>query len=360
MKLKICFYINNLGKGGAERVITELAHQFNKKLYDVVVVTSFRDRNEYILDPAVKRICLEETQDFGNRIARNVKLIRKLRHTIKTEKPDVVISFMQEPNFRAIIATAGLKTKRIISVRNDPEKEYFGKLGRFVGKVVLPFADGCVFQTEEAKKWFPKRLQTKSTIIFNEVKEQFFKTEYSPGKRIITVGRLNKQKNHELLIDAFSKIANEVLDRNVYIYGEGPLRDKLQEKIDSFGLSNRIFLMGTTNNVAEVLSTSEVFVLCSDYEGMPNALLEALAVGVPSISTDCPCGGPRMIIQNKSNGLLVKVGDADSLADALRSLINDNDFKTVISKNARETATKYKPQTIFAEWEDYIRYIAEE
>lgn len=360
LKLKICFYINNLGKGGAERVITELAHQFSKKTYDVVVITSFRDKNEYVLDPTIKRICLGDTQDFGNRIVRNIKLIKKLRHTIKAEKPDVVISFLQEPNFRALVATVGLKIKRIISVRNDPEKEYFGRIGHFVGKVILPFADGCVFQTEDARTWFPQRLQNKSTIILNEVKEVFFETEYTPEKRIITVGRLNKQKNHELLIDAFSKISDDIVDRNVYIYGEGPLRNKLQEKIDRYGLTNRIYLMGTTNNVSEALATAEIFVLCSDYEGMPNALLEALAVGVPSISTDCPCGGPRMIIQNNFNGILVKVGNSDSLAAALKLLIDDNKLKSAISKNARETAAKYKPQIVFAKWEDYIRRIAEE
>ena len=318
---KIMFYINAIHDGGAERVMINLADYFSRQGYKTILVTSFRDTWEYTVPNAVKRITLEEHEIKQSKLKRNITRIKRLRKLCKDEKPDILVSFMAEPNFRAILATWGLPVKNLISVRNDPNKEYAGRVGHIVGKYLLPFADGCVFQTKEAKNWFPKRLQKKSRIIYNAVKEDFYHVERHPVPgEIVTCGRLEEQKNHALLIAAFSKVVERYPEARLKIYGEGSLRGKLQKQIDALGLHEKAFLMGATNHVEKVLETADVFVLSSDFEGMPNALMEAMAAGVPCISTDCPCGGPRNLFGDELKKQLIPT-DEDALAAKMAETI---------------------------------------
>lgn len=299
---KLFFYINAIHEGGAERVMVNLAKQFANDGFDTTLITSFKDTWEYPLDSRVNRLSLEDKEIAQPRLRRNLSRIKKLRRIVKREKPDAIISFMAEPNYRTLISCIGLPVKTIISVRNDPEKEYVGTIGRWLGRYLLPFADGCVFQTPDAQKWFPKRLQKKSHIIYNAVKEDFYHIEWTPihGK-VVTCGRLEKQKNHEFLINAFAKTVNDHPDAHLEIYGNGSLKEALQNQIMKMHLQDKVTLCAATNDVCAVLREANVFVLSSDYEGMPNALMEAQAAGVPSISTNCPSGGPRMLIENDRN-----------------------------------------------------------
>ena len=355
MEMTVLFYINVLSGGGAERVVANLANHFSEDEIKCTIVTSNYTENEYPLSDKVKRIVLNKSSKVEkNRITKNITYIRKLRKIIKTEDIDVVISFMQEPNFRAILASIGLKNKVVVSVRNDPKKEYPGILGWLLGHFVLPLADGCVFQTQEARQWFPRNMQKKSKIIQNEVAPIFFDTSAKCTKNIVTIGRLNTQKNQMLLIKAFNKIAGEFPDENILIYGKGELKGSLEKEIKKQGLENQIYLKGTTLNVEKILSEAKIFVLSSDYEGMPNALLEALAVGVPCIATDCPCGGPREIIESEKNGILIPVGDDNELAKALRYLLKNPEISKKMSEAAKKNAEKFRPNKVYQEWKEYI------
>lgn len=353
---KIMFYINAIHDGGAERVMINLAAYFAKVGYESILVTSFRDTWEYDVPQTVKRLSLEDTEIKQSRLKRNVSRIYKLRQLCKTEKPDILISFMAEPNFRAILATWGLPVKNLISVRNDPNKEYAGKVGHLVGKYVLPFADGCVFQTHEAKAWFPTRLQNKSRIIYNAVKEDFYHIERHPiPGEIVTCGRLEPQKNHALLIDAFAKVVAIYPEATLKIYGGGSLREKLQKQIDDLGLHDKAFLMGPTNHVEKVLETADLFVLSSDFEGMPNALMEAMAAGVPCISTDCPCGGPRELFGPKLDSLLVPISNSKQLTDVLLHFYQFNsNQKDKLGEKIKKQAQFFLPNTVNHNWYSYI------
>lgn len=352
--MRILFYINRIGRGGAERVMVNLSNMFNRIGYEVHLVTSFPTSNEYPVDEGVTRHTLSQ-QRLTSFWERNMVYISKLRHTIHEVRPDVVVSFMAEPNYRAILAAAGLGTKTIISVRNDPCQEYAGRMGRLLGQRLLPLADGCVFQTEQARAWFPEKLQKKSIIIPNAVNEAFYSTQRAPiPGMIVTCGRLNAQKNQKMLIDAFSRIAGRYPWIRLRIYGDGDLRQALSQQITDLGLDDRVELMGVTTDVPSVLREASVFVMSSDYEGMPNALMEAMAVGVPCISTDCPCGGPQMLIDNGQNGLLVPVGDTAQLAQALEKLLSDETLAGRMGQQAHQSAQRFLPERIFQEWKAYI------
>ena len=346
---KIMFYINAIHHGGAERVMVNLTKQFAENGNDCVLVTSFIDEWEYPVSDNVKRISLFE-KEIPGALRRNVRLVWALRRLIKQEKPNLLISFMAQPNYRALVACIGLKTKNLISIRNDPNREYAGRINTFLAKTLFKLADGVVFQTEEAKSWFPQSIQNKSRVIYNQVDKRFYDTEYHEERRdIVTTGRLVKQKNHELLIKAFSMIADQI-DDNLIIYGDGELREELEALIEKLGLMNRVFLPGATKDVPNTIKSAKLFVLSSDYEGMPNSLMEAMALGLPCISTDCPCGGPKMLFGELLQNNLVPIGNQKLLADQMLNNI-------VFCRNGqieREISKVFEPNSIFQKWKSYI------
>lgn len=353
--MKLFFYINVLGGGGAERVIVNLSNYFSNNLAnEVLLVASYPIENEYFVAPTVRKDYLSEERKEESFLKRNIYCIRELRRIIKAEKPDTAVAFMAEPNFRLILSTFGLKVRKIISVRNDPIREYNNFVYRILSKFLFKYADLVVFQTQEAKEFFPEKIQKKSTIIMNQVDEKFFETDIvKERKDIVTVGRLTEQKNHKMLIEAFSKISDKVTD-NLIIYGGGPSREELTKLIKENGLTERVFLPGHTSDVIGSIKGAKAFVLSSDFEGMPNALLEAMALGVPCISTDCPCGGPREIINDGENGFLVPVNGVDLLAEKMLELVKNEELQNKFSQKARESAEEFKPDKIFCEWETHI------
>ena len=355
--MKLAFYINSIHEGGAERVITNLATHFSNIDYQVILITSFYDKWEYPYGEKIKRMVLEDKEENSNRIVKNVSRIIRLRKILKKERPDCLISFMAEPNYRALLACCGLNTKCIISVRNDPKIEYPGKIGWFLGHFLLPIADGCVFQTLDAKIWFPKRLQKKGTIIYNAVEDAFYHVDRKPvNNLIVACGRLEEQKNYPLLINAFAKVAEEISDLKLFIYGDGTLKNKLVDLIKKNNLENKVYLKGQTNNVVDSLEKADVFVLSSLYEGMPNALMEAMAVGVPCISTDCPCGGPKMLFDGEG-GILVANNNQIELEKAISSVLTNDEKKDLLGRQAKIKAEIFSSSNIYRRWELFIKNV---
>lgn len=355
--MKLLFYINILSDGGAERVIANLANYFVNKNDYVVLVNTFKTDNEYEVSSKVKRYYLESKNNINNNfIIRNLKRIIKLRKIIKYEKPDVVISFMREPNTRMLLATLGLKNiKKIISVRVDPAIEYGGKFGYLISKLILPLSDGYVFQTKEAKSWFSTSIQAKSKIIMNPVQEVFFLNNRKPiSGKIVSLGRLAKQKNHLLLIKSFNLIKDKFPYITLEIYGVGDEYQNISNLIESLNLRDRVFLRGRTHNPEKVLEIADIFVLSSDFEGMPNALMEAMAAGLPCIATDCPCGGPKALINNYENGILTEVNNELQLANAISYLLSNKEQRFELGKKAKQSSLIFKPNVVLKQWDEFI------
>ena len=306
---KILFHINSLGKGGAERVVSLLADYFAKEGYQVKIITLWRAEEEYELSPAVTRINMEELQrKRRGRISRAVGRLWDFRMCIRREKPDLVISFCNKANFRCAYAMLGMKIPLLVSVRNDPKVDY--KPYPFATRRMERKAKGCVFQTSEAKSFFASDLQRKSRLIMNPVNPKYLSEDNrwmdSPGKRyMITVGRLSEQKNQLLLLKAFCQIMIKFPDVHVKLYGtesNAGYQQKLIEYCRENHMEERVHFMGESDRLEKELQTAALFVLPSDYEGLPNALMEAMAMGLPVIATDCPCGGPAELIRDPYSG----------------------------------------------------------
>ena len=354
MKIKIAFLIGVLGGGGAERVIANLSSTFAEHDYDTTVITFQRMEEEYKLSPLVKRINLNE-----NGICHGIKTKLKnqiaIRKICRQETFDVLVSFMMGANYHAVAATLFTKTKTIISVRNDPRQEYFGRVNSFIAKLFLPFANGCVFQTEDAMNWFPVRLRKKSTIIFNPINKAFY--DINPdlsGHIVMTSGRLEPQKNHEMLISVFKEILTVIPDAKLHIYGVGRLQDKLQDQILNLDMSDSVCLCGYVSDMPNKLKQATIFVLTSDFEGMPNALMEAMAAGIPCVAIDCPCGGVKVVLQNGEYGVLVAPRDREAVRDALINLLTDEKYRAELSKRSKTRAQYFNSESVFTQWESYI------
>lgn len=352
---KLVFLCHGAGNGGAERVITTLASEFAKKKYKVLMVTTNEDNNDYEMHQDVARKRILSTK--GNAVIRTIDRILQLRKCIKEFKADVVISFSSIPNLQAIIATMGLRKKLIISERTDPRRYPTSKIGRLMRTVLYPLADTVVFQTEDARACFGKLIQKKSRIILNPIRDGLPKANLDEAeKRLIGIGSLGEQKNWPVALEAaelfFAKHPDYVFD----IYGEGPDRNQLQKIIDNSELLNkRVVLRGFSSNAVNELVKASFFVSSSDYEGISNSMLEALAVGIPVICTDCPIGGARMMIKKNYNGLLVPVRNSKIMFEAMCKIVEDKDFSRTIANNALEIRQKLKLEKIVSEWEALVQ-----
>lgn len=398
---KIMIHINSLGKGGAERVVSLLSGRFAEDNIEVVIATEWVEKEEYELHPNVRRIHvgLNEKQEQTSRISKQWFRIANLRKAVLQEKPDVLLSFCVKANYRAMMASTGTGIPVVVSVRNDPKIDYVGKANGLMNKLFLNRAAGCVFQTEEAKEFFDDVLQRKSVIICNPVNEKYLNAERKEAqKKIVCVGRLVKQKNQMLLVKAFEQLLQEYPDYQLYLYGDGSddeCKDELIQYVNStvcrirycshrfekeseaaavpksaetsenksgkneVALKDAVHFMGLSNTLEQDMADAAMFVLPSDYEGMPNALMEAMALGLPVISTDCPCGGSRYWIEHGKTGQLVPVGDTESLAQAMKYYIENPEMADQMGKNAREKLKEATLDKVYLQWSRYLENVLE-
>ncbi len=367
--MKIMFFVGTMIlKGGTERVISNLTKYLCDE-HEVSLVTILNTNIAYKIDNRIKTYTLdvEETKleeidknSLWLKIKKILKYVKRVFAYKKIKKiisPDIVVTFLPHSCYIALINKIFDKTPVIISVRNDPKIEYKSHLQRILMKFLYPKANGAVFQTSEAKEYFKRIIKVDTQVIPNPINPSFIETSFSGEreKNIVTVGRLEEQKNHKDLIRAFANISNKYKDYNLIIYGDGSLRKDLENLIDELKLQERVFLPGVYDNIKEKIYKSAMFVLSSKYEGMPNALMEAMALGLPVIATDCPCGGPRFLIQNNINGILVQEGNIAEISSAMKKIIEDPHFAKTIGNNANKIAETLAPEKINMNWENYIK-----
>lgn len=360
-KRKIVFHLNCLEHGGAERVVSNLANQFGKEGYEVIVATEWKGEDEFPLIPQVRReiVGLKAGDEKKSRVVQFLLRIKYLRAFLKKEKPDIVIAFAHRAIYRALTAAWGTKLPVIVCCRTDPVGHYDSWSDKLQIRLLFPHAAGAVFQTYGQREFFKPYLQDNSCIILNAVNQKYIDAEYPAVRRkaVVQSGRLVGFKNQAMLIDAFVKVHEKHPDHILQFYGGDSgdgTKAKLEEKIAAYGAGEYIYLMGDSDRLEKELADAAVYAFSSDWEGLPNALVEAMALGLPIVATDCPCGGPATIMTNEVDGLLIPVKDAGAMEEGINRLIEDRELAERLGHEARRIADRVNVASIFEQWRDFI------
>lgn len=335
---KIVFLSYTSGRGGASKVMSLLMNEYATRNWDVTYIV--RDIfQSYPLDNKIRIVELGNDSKFSK-----MYYYKWIRKYFKENKPDVSVSFLVVPNIINILASRGLSNRIVISERNDPTS--YKRLYKILIRVFYKFADKIVFQTKRALSYYPKKMQKKGIIIRNPVT---ISCEANiPKKKIVTAGRLESQKNQRMLIEAFEMYNRKNNEFELYIYGDGSLKEELKKIIIDKNLENKVYLKGNVTNIHECFSDAYVFVLPSNHEGLSNMLLESMMMGLPCIST--LCAGADEVIENNENGILVPINDTESLLQALERITSDENLRHKISQNAKRTAQIFNKDKILQEW----------
>lgn len=354
-KYKIMLVVHALGYGGVGKMIVKLANALSKNNdYDVVIYVQEQAGQHYPMDEKVS--VYQETQFFNNYITRHFQQMFQLRKRVKEINPDLVISFQTNQNLFAVFATRGRHIPVIISERGDPY--VYQDIVSKVRNWMINRAEGGVFQTHKAMEYFGKELQKRSVVIHNPCPDDVvIRPEWSQRKNEIAfVARFDiQQKRQDLMIQAFSYVVKAHPEMTLVFYGKGePDMTTIREMVKEYRLEQNVRFEGVINNVIDTIKTAKLFVLSSDYEGLPNALIEAMVAGLPCVSTDCSPGGARELIETGKNGQIVPVGDAKALADAIISLLDNPEKADLMGKEAQKISIQLAPERIFGEWQNYL------
>lgn len=366
--MKIMFNCLNMNKGGAERVISVLSNNFIKK-HEVAILTLRNEKYNYKLNEKIKKINVSTSpkNKFFRKMSKlSIISLLKLNKLIKKENPDIIISFLSEPSLKLmLLKKIDSKIKKIpviVSIRNDPNIEFKNPIINSIMKYLYKDVDGLVLQTEKTREYFEKNLRKvkNSVVIFNPVDDSFIFDKPFDGvrkKEIVSVGRLEHSKNHFLLINSFIDFHKNNKDYMLKIYGEGSLMESLEKYIKKNNAQKYIKLMGKTDNIKQICNAT-CFVLSSNYEGMPNCLIEAMCMGIPCISTKV--SGATDLIEDNVNGLLVDINNKIQMINQMEKICNDKKLQNFISKNAIKILKYLKSDIIANQWIEYINKVVEE
>lgn len=349
----VVFVTVSMGGGGTERVISILANKYCEMGIPVTILMIAGEQVAYELDNRIQLINVSGAT--GGSLIGRIKRVTKLRTFFKENKDAKIIAMGTVAAMFALLSKVGLPNKMVVSERNDPNRLNHRPI-RFTEKALRNLlyygAAQLVLQTEDVKKCFPQALIRKSIVIPNPISESLPDTSVSNNreKTVITAGRLTEQKNHRLLIDSFKEFEETHSGYRLHIFGDGELKDSLQEYIISSGLQNKACLEGFTSDLYSELQKGGMYVSSSNWEGISNSLVEALAMGIPTIATDCPMGGSRMFIENMENGLLVSINDKNALVKAMSYIADHDDLVKTMSEKAMKIREILAVERIAKQW----------
>ncbi len=355
--MNLALIISSLNPGGAERVLSELANYWISQGHHVTLITlaSPDTKPFYPLDSRIHLIQLDQSHpefSFFTRFGNILRRVFWLRKTLKILKPDAVLSFVDVMNLTTLLASTGLKPTVIVSERTHPAYHKLSVLYQRLRALLYPRAFKVVVQTQAASDYFKKLKNL--VVIPNAVKEPPLKkmTPIDRVSHIISVGRLCPFKGFDTLIHAFEKLHSQVPDLRLTIYGEGSERNNLQALIHSLHLQEKVSLPGVVQDIHQKLAAADLFVFPSLYEGFPNALCEAMAVGLPVIASRC--SGNIDIVRNGIDGRLFSAGDISQLTSLIEELIHDSDQRKRLGEAAQTIRQRFHPHQIFHMWDKLI------
>ena len=347
IKRRIAMVIYGLEGGGAEYSARRMAAYWHARGHDVRIFTLTPAGAGMAGDVPVTVLPVAEG---GNVISRNLQRMKALRVALLGFKADAVISFMEPTNVLALLAARGTTMPVIVADRVDAARHSYGLLCRMLRNLLYPFAAAAVVQTERARRHYPPFVLRRGAVIPNAVYAQTVEAARAERPVIAAMGRLDRQKGFDLLLEAFAGVDREFPAWDLHIWGQGDEYERLKDMAKALGVAERVVFKGYTRDPAAALAACDIFVLSSRYEGFPNVLLEAMAQGRAVIAADCD-SGPSDIIRDGDNGMLVAANDAEELRRAMRVLMRDGDLRARLGTAALGVCETYAPDKIMGAWD---------
>lgn len=356
--MKIVFVTGSIGLGGAAKMLCFVAESLAQRGHEIHIVDLNTNQNASGYQrPVSDNIGLHTVVGSNKKGLQRVEQIKQIAKIAKSVKADLLIGFTLFPNFMVSIVGKMLRIPSIMSERGDPKWTFTGSPVLKLFLMVINRCTGGVFQTEGAKYLYGEKLKKNGTVIANPI---FIEGEVpcvrqsEREKTVVSVGRLdNYQKRYDVMLDAFSIFSKKHPEYILKLYGKGSDEEKIALWVKEKGLEEKVRFMGLTTKPMEDTAKDGMFLITSDFEGISNSLLEAMAVGLPCVSTDHTPGGARLLITDHENGLLAPIEDAEKLAEALCEFAENPELAEKCGKNARDVINRFAPERIVDMWEDY-------
>lgn len=392
-KKEVLFFIDSLGGGGAERVVSVLSNDIIRKGYDVSVVMLHKREFAYTINEKVNTYYAEElpvSTKYGKFVRKSFELWTRYRQRIyvpicrrlgfkdklpkwnetsfyfyatyampyreflKKHKGATAFGFLIRSNIAMLMANKGTGVKTVFCERNNPVRPDMPKNIMRIRDRIYKKCDEAVFQTIEEMEYYTK-IKGKKVVIPNALKDGL--PQRFDGERrneIVNFCRLSKQKNIPLLIDAFELLQKDYPEYTLRVYGKGDERDNLIRYINTKGLQDNVFLEDFAPDIHERIKDAKMFVSTSDFEGLSNTMIEAMAIGLPCVCTDCDGGGAKMMIKDHQNGLIVPKGDLNAVYSAMKEIIENKELSEKLSLNATKIRDDLEASKIVEKWIDMI------
>lgn len=339
--------------GGTERVISVLANRMVDMGHKVTIVMIADPTIEYDLDKRVVTVCVSKAT--GGSLIGRIKRICNMRKVFAQDKTAKIISMGTVANLFTIVASIGLSNPISISERNDPNRLNHRPIKKhevWIRNILYRRADRVVLQTPDVAEIFPMAIQRKSVVIANPIPDDLPEpiAYENREKTVIAAGRFIPSKNYKMLIDVFSEFNKCFPEYQLLIFGKGDTEPEIRKQIEGLEMQEKILLCGFSDNLYEELGRGGMYVSTSDSEGLSNSLLEALAMGIPTIATDCPVGGTRMCIRDGINGYMIPVRDYEALLQKMTALASDKELGKRFAKEAVRIREDFSAKTITKQW----------
>jgi len=351
--MKIVFLIDRMsGFGGAQRVIANLANAFQRGGHSVcIMLTGNMEKSVYPLESGVEVRCVQESS------VNRIRKIRRMRHAIRSYAPDVIISFLTMVNVLTLMAAFGTGIPVVVSERNDPD-QCTGE-EKLLSRLFYRFSDCVVVQTEKIGDKIRKFYAGGIVVIENPITPHTVeKTDYTLKKKLLAVGRLDCQKNYPFMLRSFRMFLENgrkecVLD----IYGTGREKQAIEELAVRLNIEKNVFFKGNVAGMIALEKGYDCYIMTSDYEGMPNALAEAMSVGLPCISVDCDGGGAAALIDSGSNGILVRKGDLEDFVRQMERVYEDAELRKALGEKAKALRERLSEEAVLLKWRRLIQQL---